>query len=440
MSRAARARIIAGVVLCVVTMAFFAWDGRFRVADPGILDDPGMTDALRHWAGTPGFVGRDREQGNAVALVAGGQPRMTHVSQSIKNPSRFSRYRVTLDIRLDGIVPRAIAWQRAGVVLRAFDAGNARLRHWPHLVMEGAGTQDWRTHSAIMPVAEDAAILWFSIYNAGSAGTMWIRNVKIEGLVETPLGVSLRYGMMAAWAVLIYSSAAGLLRHGRPLLRWGLLGLGGFILAGSLAPQPGLSHLLIDSGRQAARILDSGSALVRPAKPPSAEAPAMTEDSSPASSSDTETEAAQNPEPETDSGDPDAESQVELEPDETKQGQAETEEAITAESDTAGSSLMDWLNGILYEGRPILGLGATSFAHMVAYFSFAFLSVITLRRVALPRLIGYLVLASAATEVLQSFSVTRGVEVSDLGFNTAGLAAGFMLAALAGRMRKRVPV
>ncbi|MDA0675638.1 MAG: hypothetical protein O3A88_04650 [Proteobacteria bacterium] len=435
MSPAARLRIVLTIVLCAATLALFAWDGRFRVADPAILNNPTMDGGFQHWGGTPGFVGHDRDEAGAVVLIAGGQPQMTYVGQPIANPARFSRYRVSLDIRIKGIVPRAIAWQRAGVILRAFDANGGRLRNWPYLVMEAAGTDDWRRYSQIIPVPEVAASLWFVVYNAGSAGTMWIRNATIEGLAETSLGAALRYGLMAAWSALVLSAAAGLLGAGRPLLRWGLLGLGAFILAGTLAPEPGLSHLLIDSGHQAARLLDSASAMLQPEQPMPTDVTGEAEVSTGAAS--------------------DASRAIDEGPDDGKgltakspAGNERDGGAKNADGQPTGSppapptmaerSLLEWLNGVLYDGRPILGLHADDFAHLAAYFAFAFLSVIALQGISHLKFAGYLGIAAASTEVLQSFSLTREAEALDLGFNVAGIASGLLLAVLVSQLRRKV--
>ena len=98
--------------------------------------------------------------------------------------------------------------------------------------------------------------------------------------------------------------------------------------------------------------------------------------------------------------------------------------------------MRQWLDSVLYEGRPILGLDKQVAAHLTAFALFAGLLALSASGIAAVPLAGYLLLAAAASEVLQSFVISRSVELADLAMNANGLSVGRAVGLAARRWRR----
>lgn len=439
-SRWAWARIVAALLLSALTLALFAWDGRLRPVGRNMLSDPDFSQGGNGWTATPGtFLLPDL--GPAIALVTRPSRQFAYVSQEVPDPSRFEYLRLSAEVRLENIVARDKDWQRAGIVLRPFDRSDQRLRFWPYEVFLGDGSGDWQRRQKVLPVSDATGRMTLYVYNAGESGRFLVRGLTLEAVAETGVTRLARYALIVGWAGLVLSAAAAMFARTGTWSRWLLLLLGALILASTLAPQPGLIYLVGDSAHQAFGVVDATVARLSPESPPTARPspPAAP----PAATQDTPT-SADGPPPAGREGD-----------DEAAMGTASTgEEAATvagrdslpatAAEDATGPSprpsptltLRRWLDSVLYEGRPILGMDKQVVAHLTAFALFAGLLALSASGIASLPMAGYLLLAAASSEVLQSFVVSRGVEPADLAVNTVGILIGMAAGLVARRWRQ----
>lgn len=433
MGRAAGLHIVAAALLSAATLGLFAWDGRFAGTGGLALDNLNFEAGLDHWSGTPGFVGVPTPPADPAAVV--GAPRGTNIAylaRSVPEARRYRYLRIAADIRLDGVVQGDLPWKQAGIWLRGFDDAGRRLRHWPYRVVERTGTADWQRYQAVIAVPDPAGAMILFLYNAGAEGRLWVRDIAIDGAAESGLGRTLRYGLAAAWAVLVLSAAVLVLRRGRSRLRWAVVALGGLILASTLAPQPGLAQLMVETGRTVLRTVETGVAMVSPDTP----APETVQGREPDPAGPGE--GPQGPEapsgglPLPDAGD--------FQPGDDAGPRAEppSREAVIAERVERRAR---WVAAAFQAVSHWLGLGASHMGHIAAYGALAVLCLMASGGpggAGVAAIGGYLFAAAVSTEVMQSFVTTRGSDVADLVFNVVGIALGLTLA-MTGRWLRRRP-
>ncbi len=268
MNLAALARIAAMLLLSAMTLALFAWDGRFQPVGSGLLTNLDFAQGGRGWTGTGG-IALFPQLGPAVALSALPQRGPVYLSQDVPEPRRFEFLRLSAEVRLEGIVARGEAWQRAGITLRPFDRADQRLRYWRYEMFLGEGSGDWQRHTDVFSVSADTGRMTLFVYNAGQSGRFMVRGLGLEAVAETALARVARYTLIVCWAGLVVSTAAAMFVRTGPWSRWLLLLLGALILASTLAPQPGLVHLVGDSANRAFSVVDATVARLAP-EPPAA--------------------------------------------------------------------------------------------------------------------------------------------------------------------------
>ena len=364
-SRAALARIAAALLLSALTLALFAWDGRFEPIDRDIIRNLDFSRGSEGWWATPG-VTLAPALGPAAIVTTRPQRPLAYLASDVPDPRRFEFFRLQADVKLEDIVPRALEWQRAGILLRPFDRFDQRVRYWPYVMFERAGSSDWQHVQQVFPVSPDGSRLTLYVYNGGESGRFLVRGLQLDAVAETGLTRLARQTLMVCWAGLVLSTAAAMFVRASNGNRWLLLLLGALILASTLAPQPGLLYMVGDSANRAFSVVDATVARI------AQEPPAMTG-------------AARRPPVAIVAPGDAADPQIvpsEAAPAGVGEGSKATAPSdapaaapegpsVTAPEDSATSSeggparpphpsptaaVRVWLDGILYEGRPVLGL------------------------------------------------------------------------------------
>jgi len=373
------------LVLAVVTVAFHQWDGRFALVRPGILANLDFAAGPRGWQTSGAGVRLPGARGRPLALETGAGQRLAVVGRYLRDPGRFRDIRVAVDLAAEGLVAGDQAWQRGGVILRAYGRDGHVLWYWPYVVTMIDGSRDWRRYQAVIPVGEAAAMQLF-VYNAARSGRLLVRGIALDAVAESWWATAVWFGLAALWVagglwVALPLAAA----WRRSWARAATLVVAAGITVGVLTPQPLLSDSIAD--------LEAGLGTLAPP----VVAPAT---------------------PQAGAGGRAATG---------KGGDATTGKGggATTGGGSAGST------GSATETRraetpaqPLLGLEQR--AHLAAFTLLAVLAGIAYRGAG--RVVVYLLVTAVALEAVQAFVVTRTVDVADGGMNALGVALGSGLA------------
>lgn len=403
-ARAAWRRIAAVALLSAATLGFFASDARFVASAPRIAPDFSFSGGLARWPQTPGAVFFDSRTGT-VAIVPIAPGRAGALARDIAAPQRFRYVRVALDARVEGVAPGKESWQRAGVSLRAVLPGPRFDPYWPAAVLALDGTTRWRHYEAVIPVHAEAARLRLLLYNAGLSGRLFLRDLAVEAVAERPLAKAARWALIGLWVALGLWAAAPALALGfrRPAGR-AMIATGAAILVLVLTPQPELANAIKGLSGDADRAI----AWVAGER---TRAPAAVAETARA------TQAQASP-------------------------PARAEAAARAPAPKAGEKSGAGPGPVMESVRAIAnlrlpgGLGPQDVGHFLAFAAFGFFAFAAFPELGRRTLLVYLLVAAGASEVIQSFLVTRTTQITDAALNAGGLLLGALAFALWRRARR----
>ncbi len=242
MSAAGWRRLGALVILCALTLALFDSKLRYRTVASQLVPSA----FVGNWMGGGEAIAVPPRDPSVALLSANSAQtgQFPYLSTGVPLRRDFTHVRVVAELRGDKLQPGPGWWQRGRIVVDSFDASRRKLRHLPQDVASLDGDGDWQRASLEVPIAAEVAGMQLTIYNAGRSGTLAVRNLAVDGVVETGLFRVTRWAMMALWvAVGLWClwPLARLRRRGPASI--GAVAMGAVILAGTLAPQPFLSSL-----------------------------------------------------------------------------------------------------------------------------------------------------------------------------------------------------
>ena len=416
MGRGARRRIVAIALLSAATLALFASPVRFATTETGILPNLDFAQGLAGWRRSNGAVLVDPATGVASILATPGRPPGV-LLRVLARPHRFSHIRVALDARAENVVAGAEPWRIAGVRLRGARAGRWLDPYWPSEVARLEGDTPWRRFEAVIPVQPGAETLRLILYNAGVSGVLSVRDLALDALAERPLARIARWLLAflwilgAAWAV-----APAIARARKRPAGLATIATGALILGLVLTPQPELSNTI------AALSTDADRAIAW------AEAGAG-ENPAPARAN-ADRGAAETARPSNDRGNDRGD-------DRTRAQNAAPTSAFRTPAPRAARGPVRASVGRLAR-TTIAGLGPQDVGHFLAFTLLAFLAFGAFPEVARRHLLVYLATGALASEVAQSFLVTRTTQLSDAALDTGGVVIGW-LAFIAWRRARRGP-
>jgi hypothetical protein len=360
-------RVVSCLALCAATAALHLADIRYVTAQTsaaaGFLGMQwGRTPGVSLMPADPSVARLDKAPGQSVAYLVRG----------VNTFKGYDGIRVTAELRTEGVVAGPLDWQKARVLVWSYDEAGRRIRYLPHEVLALEGTDDWTRGRLVAPVVPQTVAMRVAILHGGEAGSVYVRNVAVDAVNETPLYAALRGVLIACWAAwalwVLYSiiRREGGMRPAR-LAAWAVALV---LVTGSFLPQPYLG----DATERVAAVLESASA------------PEAAIDATAGTSA---------PRPPAGATAPRAEGQASTPP-------------MRARSVAADPS-------------PAIGPGHAHFA--------AFLLLGALLPFAFPgasrrQLLGHTLLLAAAIELLQGFTVTRETELADFALDGAGAALG----------------
>jgi len=376
MSQGARRRILAIALLCVATLALFATPARFETTATGILPNLDFAQGLAGWRHSPGAALVDPATGVAAIVAAPGRPPAV-LLRILARPHRFGYIRVALDARVENVVAGTEPWRVAGARLRGARANRWLDPYWPSEVTRLEGTTPWRRFEAVFPVQPEAETLRLLLYNAGVSGVLLVRDLAVDALAERPLARIARWLLAFLWIMgAAWAAGPAIMRARERPAGLATLATGALILGLVLTPQPELADTVAALSTDVDRAIAwAGESPTPTAAGPDREAAARTKSVMPT------------PAPR------------------LAQGPVRTGVGRLAKT-------------------TIAGLGPQDIGHFLAFATLAFLAFRAFPEIARRHLLVYLATGALASEVAQSFLVTRTTQLSDAALNTGGIAVG----------------
>lgn len=379
------------IALCLVTISFFQVGNRYETFEQGILKNLDFRQLGKHWIGSPEGITVTPGATLGLRLDNAGR-RQTLVTQVIFNPIRYENIHVAADIKLDGVVAGKGWWRQAGIILFGLDNKGARMTYWPSKIALLSGSSDWQRYEAVIPTSATMRRLQLFVLNGGTSGVMEIRNLQIDAVEEARWSRVTRAILISLWLLIgLWILVPLSIRYRKNL--FASLSIIAFLvmIAGALTPQPFLSETSDPALKKVASLL---------ATPPPDEAPEI------------------EPKNETKAGKP---------PEASKDRKLSNKKVAPKPGISPRSALQGAITG---------GGGAYT-AHFVSHFALTLLLLYAFQATPWWRLIGYLLLAAATTEVLQMFIITRSAGLNDGLANLGGVAAGFLLYVCWRQLRNR---
>jgi len=397
MGRGARRRILAIALLCAATLALFAAPARFETTETGILSNLDFAQGFAGWRYTPGAVLADPATGVASVLAAPDRPAAV-LLRILDRPHRFSHIRVALDARVENLVAGSEPWQVAGARLRGARAGHWLDPYWPSEVARLEGTTPWRRFEAVFPVQPEAESLRLLLYNAGVSGVLSVRDIAIDALAERPLARVARWLLVALWiAGAAWAAGPAIARGRKRPAGLATLATGALILGFVLTPQPELANTVAALSSDIDRAIAWAGESAAPASP------------------ETDRQSTMATRKNRDRGTDQARA--------ADQAAPRANNALPAPAPRAAQGPVRTSVGQLAK-TTVLGLGPQDVGHFLAFATLAFLAFRAFPEIARRHLLVYLVTGALASEVAQSFLVTRTTQLSDAALNMGGIVVG----------------
>lgn len=246
---------LVALLLAAATAVFFGASWRFTVIEPQLIDNLSLDQQSHPWRiignvtraapSSKATLSAPRSRlGDDVAPLRLAAIPLSQIARSVPRPAGIDHVRVTLDARTQNLGGDEI-WHGGVTHLIGFDERRAAKPHWPSQVTHLVGDNEWVRVSLVLPVSDDAKGFYFSVYSAGTTGSLHVKNIQLEGLAETKFSEAVRGGLaigwLALWLWLFFVWAKQIPRRTMRLIAF--LGANVLLVAG-VAPQPQLNDTL----------------------------------------------------------------------------------------------------------------------------------------------------------------------------------------------------
>ncbi len=382
------------LLLMALTLALGRVSWRYRVVTETLLENLDFQQAGKGWAASGRGIQLYPGTPPVLVLTAAGDGHTVIMSRLLpRSANDLDTLRISADLSSRDLQAGPAPWQRGRLILLSLDARGKRLWYWPQQVAALAGNQSWRRYRTEIPVNREAAQTWLVIYVAAKSGKLLLKNLALNGVTQTGVYLVVRALIIGAWLITglwILLALAPFVRHSPAALGAVLFALA--LLAGGLTPQPQLRDGL-NSGRQSlADLIAAGAALI-PFEKPAPATPGTRRDP-PANSPATEKSATEDP------------------------GKPASAPKASRRRTSGDSSLNPQLRSA----------GSSKRTHLLAFAGLSLILLLALRSIPRHRSVLAALLLGAAIESLQSLSITREPEWVDLGYDTAGVLLGTLVA------------
>lgn len=393
------ARATAVVALCALTAALQLTDMRYETVRSSLV--PGMF--APSWGMNRGVVVPREDPSMALLNRASGQP-VAVLVREIPNIRSQTAVRIGIEAKATDVTPGREFWQAARVLLWSYDSSGARLRYMPYEVLRLEGSSDWQEGRLTVPVIPAVAAMRIVVVQAGQAGSMLVRGLTVDGVIELRSYAVARVVLIGLWVAVGLWCIAPLFRRwsrARSVVAVVLAAT----LVGAFTPQPLLSDSMQDVAIEAQVAVEPVRAamarLTAPIRAIAPEAPAVTVvtlEATPAPAAGSAAASAQT---------------------------ASAPAAAPAPGPAGMPGAAPAITTLLADFSPRLGIDwghVVAFAMLAAALPFAFPGA--------PRwqVFAGLLLFGVAIEAVQSFYITRGAEWDDVAQDALGTALGLLAA------------
>ncbi len=229
-------RLYAAIALAMITLALFGLIDRYDLVQPQILRNADFSDHFAHWT-VSGRTERTADAHGSLHIEGKGKGHVSGVRQVVPRPEGAEVLRLTANVRYAGVTEGPRIWQSMRLLMVQRDAAGKALWELPHVAAQEHGDSPWRQVALTARLPQRVkAVEVFAVLNH-VAGSMDVRDLKLDVVEESNLFLVLRYALTAAWAISLPWLAWPLLRAGpRRLGRAAVALMATVILIGVLTP------------------------------------------------------------------------------------------------------------------------------------------------------------------------------------------------------------
>ncbi len=380
------------MICLTLGLAQASW--RYTVIEKNVLRNLDFSQGGKFWASNGRGV--QLYPGTPPVLVLNAQSNARNVIMSRLLPhatNKFQGVRISADMSSHNLSAGPAPWQRGRIILLSLDAQGKRIWYWPQEVAAVHGTRSWKHYQGVIPLNPLAVQTWLIVYIASPSGKLLVKNLNMEGVAPSDLYQMAFIGLLGFWLITgiwILFCLFPPARHNMLVVVALTYGLG--LFAGGLTPQPLLRDSL-DLARQGAHQLIADISKQTAIK--SQEPKARKHEQAP---------------------------QIESSKNEKKV----TPKKSTAQGKSQATTSVTTRNSHL--PRQLRTAGSDKRLHVIAFAGLGLLVLLAFNKYHFHRGVLMAFLLGAAIESLQSLSITREPEWLDLGYNTAGIISGALLA------------
>ena len=210
----ARTRLLIALVLMAATLALFALTERYQLVTAQVLRNGDFSAGLEGWQVTNGKKQIELEQGILrIRATHGGET--PGIRQQIKRAAGMERLRLSAWVRHSDVTIGLRPWNAMRLLLVQKNAQGDALWELPHVLEQDRGDSPWHRVSRVFWLPPRVAAVEVMVVLNQVAGEMEVRDLSLDVVQQRQAFSIMRYGLIAAWLLLLPWLAWPLLRAGR---------------------------------------------------------------------------------------------------------------------------------------------------------------------------------------------------------------------------------
>lgn len=236
MSRSLLFPVLTSLLLCLITIFFFSFYGRYEPEGDELLSDTTFHQGLSQWSHAGNI---NIQSGTTEAIltetVSGD---VTQLSQEIPEFKQYTYLLLACDFATANVQAGDSNWKKARVILIFYDSTGKGMYYYPHVLVEKTGTHDWRHYWQVFSIPPAAAKARVSIQLLGTTGQLQVRNLSLQPVVEKTAFQHYRTILIVTWIAATGWILTGIVRKRRLFVSSRLYILVALVITiGTLMPQ-----------------------------------------------------------------------------------------------------------------------------------------------------------------------------------------------------------
>jgi len=164
------------IIFILITVGFWSFYDRYERLDSLLTRSPDLSAAIVRRGDVT------LENGQFILTVTQPKPKTVRVDFPIKlSISTAALVRVSMDMKIDHVVPGRYPWERARLLLGQYDQ-KGKWVSGEHQVVGIEGSLPWKRYQKVFEVREKTATARLILQQIGSSGTVWFKNIRIESV------------------------------------------------------------------------------------------------------------------------------------------------------------------------------------------------------------------------------------------------------------------